>query len=82
MFCSVEEKSRKLNGKVDFHLFLGIGYVEHNTIQLLTSMPFCCALQLLMFKEPLMKSFCTSTIKKALIGRTICVEGTVKDMVK
>lgn len=40
----------------------------------LTSMPFCCAPQLLMFNEPLMKSFCTSTIRNALIGRTICKE--------
>lgn len=27
-----------------------------------------------MFKEPLIKSFCTSTTRKAFIGRTICVK--------
>lgn len=37
----------------------------------LTSNPLCWALQLLIFREPLIKSFCTSTIRKALIGLTI-----------
>lgn len=37
----------------------------------ITSFPLCCALQLLMLNEPLMKSFWTSTTKNALIGRTI-----------
>ena len=36
-----------------------------------TSIPLCWAAHLLMFKLPDMKSFCTSTINIALIGRTI-----------
>lgn len=38
----------------------------------LTSCPCCCALQLLISKEPLIKSFCTSTMRNAFTGRTIC----------
>lgn len=37
----------------------------------LTSNPLCWALQLLIFRDPLIKSFCTSTIRNALIGLTI-----------
>lgn len=55
-----------------------IFYVKQNMVKKsnkknfnLTSNPLCWALQLLIFREPLIKSFCTSTIRKALIGLTI-----------
>lgn len=47
------------------------GVVDGKKYFFLTSIPFCCAAQLLIFKEPLIKSFCTSTTRKAFIGLTI-----------
>lgn len=38
---------------------------------IITSSPLCCALQLLISNEPLIKSFCTSMTRNALTGRTI-----------
>lgn len=62
------EWKEKRNGKRQKSLNLLPAFQKNKYI---TSRPLCCALQWLMFNEPLMKSFCTSITRNAFTGRTI-----------